>query len=281
VLVVVALFRDSQSLSAAYGIAVSVTFLVTVVLYLMLQHARHPDSRRSLLLPGFFLLVVLVFFAATLPKIVTGGWVPLVIGLIMFVVMSTWWSGRRRLHKAAAEEENDPEDVLATITSDSDRPRLEGSGVFLTQRKDVAPIALCTIVEFGYSLPEHVVLLSWHVEDTPGAPADRASVSVDSFDDRYDGVHAVEVTLGYRERLDVQHVLEEACREASGDLDAIDPETARYFVSEPIPRLDRDNGMAIWRQRLFLLLHRLSTDRVDQLRLPRERTIVIGRELDL
>ncbi len=281
VLVIVALFRDSQRLSAAYGIAVSVTFLVTVVLYLMLQRARHPDSPRALLLPGFFLLVVLVFFAATVPKIVTGGWVPLVIGLVMFVVMWTWWSGRRRLHSAADEEENNPEDVLADITSDSGRPRLEGSGIFLTQRKDIAPIALCTIVEFGYALPEHVVLLSWHVEDTPGAPADRSSVSVDSFDDRFRGVHAVEVTLGYRERLDVQHVLEEACKEASGSLDAIDPETARYFVSEPIPRLDPHNGMAMWRQRMFMVLHRLSTDRVDQLRLPRDRTMVIGRELEL
>ena len=171
--------------------------------------------------------------------------------------------------------------MLADITSSSDRPRIEGSGVFLTQRKDIAPMALCSIVEFGYALPEHVVLLSWHVEDMPGAPADRASVSVDTFDDRFEGVRAVEVTLGYRERLDVEHVLEEACREAGGDLDAVDPKTARYVVSEPIPRLDRDNGMAVWRQRLFMLLHRLSTDRVDQLRLPRDRTIVIGRELDL
>ena len=244
VLVIVALFRDSQRLSAAYGIAVSVTFLVTVVLYLMLQRARHPDSRRALLLPGFFLLVVLVFFAATVPKIVTGGWVPLVIGLVMFVVMSTWWSGRRRLHRAADEEENNPEDVLADITSDSDRPRLEGSGVFLTQRKDVAPIALCTIVEFGYALPEHVVLLSWHVEDTPGAPADRSSVSVDSFDDRFEGVHAVEVTLGYRERLDVQHVLEEACREASGSLDAIDPRRRATSSPNPSPGSTRTTG---WR----------------------------------
>ncbi len=281
VLVIVALFGSSQRLSAAYGIAVSVTFLVTVVLFLMLRRAQNPDNPRRLLLPGFFLLVVLVFFAATVPKVVTGGWVPLVIGLVMFVVMTTWWSGRRRLHRAAAEQEDDPEAVLADVTSSSDRPRIEGSGVFLTQRKDIAPLALCSIVEFGYALPQHVVLLSWHVEDTPGAPADQASVSVDTFDDRFEGVRAVEVTLGYRERLDVQHVLEEACREADGDLDAVDPRTARYVVSEPIPRLDPDNGMAMWRQRLFMVLHRLSTDRVDQLRLPRDRTIVIGRELDL
>jgi KUP system potassium uptake protein len=281
VLLVVALFRDSQRLSAAYGIAVSVTFLVTVVLYLLLRHVQNAGRKAQLLLPGFFLLVVLVFFAATVPKVVSGGWVPLVIGLVLFVVMATWWSGRRRLHRAAAEQENDPEEVLAELTSNFDRPRLEGSAIFLTQRKDIAPIALCTVVEFGYPLPEHVLLLSWHVEDTPGAPADRASVSVETFDDRYEGIRAVEVTLGYGERLDVQHVLEAACKEAPDHLGSIDPETARFFVSDPIPRLDRGNGIAMWRQRLFLFIDRLSTDRVDQLSLPRERTIVIGRELDL
>jgi KUP system potassium uptake protein len=281
VLLVVALFRDSQRLSAAYGIAVSVTFLVTVVLYLLLRRVQNPGRKTQLLLPGFFLLVVLVFFAATVPKVVSGGWVPLVIGLVLFVVMTTWWSGRRRLHRAAAEQENDPEEVLAELTSNFDGPRLEGSAIFLTQRKDIAPIALCTVVEFGYPLPEHVVLLSWHVEDTPGAPADRASVSVETFDDRYEGIRAVEVTLGYRERLDVQHVLEAACKEAPDHLGSIDPETARFFVSDPIPRLDKSNGIAMWRQRLFLFIDRLSTDRVDQLSLPRDRTIVIGRELDL
>ena len=64
-------------------------------------------------------------------------------------------------------------------------------------------------------------------------------------------------------------------------MSGVDPEEARYFLSEPIPRLDRDNGMALWRQRLFLLVVRLSTDRIEQLDLPRERTVTIGREFDL
>jgi KUP system potassium uptake protein len=281
VLLVVGLFRSSEHLSAAYGIAVSVTFLVTVVLYALLRQVQNPGRRAQLLLPGFFLLVVLIFFAATVPKVVSGGWFPLAIGFVLFVVMTTWWSGRRRLHRAAAEQENDPEDVLADLTANHDGPRLEGSAVFLTQRKDIAPIALCSVVEFGFPLPEQVLLLSWHVEDTPGAPADRTSVSVETYDNRFEGIRAVEVTLGYRERLDVQQVLAAACEEAPDDLGSIDPGTARFFVSDPIPRLDRDNGIAMWRQRLFLLIDRLSTDRVDHLRLPRERTIVIGRELDL
>ena len=58
-------------------------------------------------------------------------------------------------------------------------------------------------------------------------------------------------------------------------------ESARYLVSEPIPQLSRDGTMAVWRQRLYLALDRLATDRVEQLSLPRDRTIVIGREFKL
>ncbi|MBV9831125.1 MAG: KUP/HAK/KT family potassium transporter, partial [Marmoricola sp.] len=282
VLLVVALFRDSQALSAAYGIAVATTFVTTVTLYLTLQRVRHPGQVRYLVAPSLFLCLVVVFLAATLPKVASGGWVPLTMGAALFLVMSTWWSGRRRLLRAAGERETSPADVVEQVAAGPLRDqRVEGSAVFLTQDKEVAPIALCTMVEFGYPLPEHVVLLSWHVEDTPGAPADTSSVSVESFDDRYRGVHGVEVTLGYRERLDVQHVLGEACKDAPEALTDVDPATTRYFVSDPIPRLNRDNGIALWRQRLFLLIDRLSTDRVEQLRLPRDRTIVIGRELDL
>jgi KUP system potassium uptake protein len=282
VLLVVALFRSSQGLSAAYGIAVSVTFLVNVALYLALVRLRHPGSTLRLLVPGFFLLVVLVFFAATVPKVASGGWVPLAIAGVLFVVMNTWWSGRRRLHRAAAAQENAPSDVIGTITSDAEAPgRIPGSAVFLTEDKEIAPIALCTMVEFGYPLPERVVLLSWHVEDTPGAPADRSSVSVEHFGDQRAGFLGVEVVLGYQQRLDVHHVLEQACEQEHEALAGVDPGTTRYFVSSPIPRLNAGNGIAVWRQRLYLLIDRLSTDRVEHLRLPRDRTIVIGRELDL
>jgi KUP system potassium uptake protein len=119
------------------------------------------------------------------------------------------------------------------------------------------------------------------VEDTPAAPAHEAAVDVDTYGDRFDGVVGVDVTLGYRERLDVGHVLGAACSQEPEALDGVEPDRAVYFVSQPIPRLARDGAMALWRQRLFLVLDRLATDRAEQLSLPRARTIVIGREFNL
>jgi KUP system potassium uptake protein len=155
------------------------------------------------------------------------------------------------------------------------------TAVFLTQDKDVAPFALRTTVGASRALAEHVVLLSWRVEDTPAAPAHEADVEIDTFEQRHPGIVGVAISLGYRERLVAAHVLSRALQQAPEAMSGVDPETAVYLVSESLPRLSRGGDLAMWRQRLFLVLDRLATDRVDQLSLPRDRTIVIGREFDL
>jgi KUP system potassium uptake protein len=282
VLLVVLVFRESSRLSSAYGVAVSTTFLVTVLLYLLVQHTRGTRTVGREIIAGLSLVAVIAFFVATLPKVATGGWVPVSIGVAVLIVMWTWWSGQRRLAAARGSIELSPEDMLGEIVTSTDpEHRTPGSAVFLTRDSHVAPLALCAVVESGYTLAERVVLLSWHVADTPSAPANDAAVTVDTFGDRYAGILAVTVTLGYRERLDVIHVLEEACAAEPDALSGVDPKTARFFLSEPIPQLNSDNGMAMWRQRLFLLIDRLSTDRIEHLDLPHDRTIVIGRDFEL
>jgi KUP system potassium uptake protein len=206
--------------------------------------------------------------------------VPTGIGLVLFLVMSTWWSGQRLLAAERRREEQRPTDVLDALHQDDVR-RVDGTAVFLTRDKEIAPIALRAIVELGHTLPQRVVLLSWHVEDKPSAEAHEAAVDVHTFGDRYEGIVGVDVALGYRERLDVGHVLGAACEREPRALEGVEPDRAVYFISQPIPRLARDGAMALWRQRIFLLLDRLATDRAEQLSLPRARTIVIGREFDL
>jgi KUP system potassium uptake protein len=279
VLLVVIAFGSSSRLSSAYGVAVSGTFLVDVTVFLVLL--RVSGAGRLPQVTGALCgLVVLAFFAASLPKLPSGGWVPTGIGLVLFLVMSTWWSGQRLLSAERRREEQRPTDVLDALHQDDVR-RVDGAAVFLTRDKEIAPIALRAIVDLGHTLPERVVLLSWHVEDKPSAEAHEAAVDVHTFGDRYEGIVGVDVALGYRERLDVRHVLGAACEREPDALEGVEPDRAVYFVSQPIPRLARDGAMALWRQRIFLLLDRLATDRAEQLSLPRARTIVIGREFDL
>jgi KUP system potassium uptake protein len=136
------------------------------------------------------------------------------------------------------------------------------------------------MLELGHLLPERALILSWQLADTPTAHPHESRVRVGEFGHPYDGVVSVDVTLGYRERLRVVDVMQDVAQQ-NDELGHVDPDTAYYFVSLAHPRLSRTSPMARWRQRLFLLLDQLSTDRVAQLRLPRDRTVTVGRELDL
>ncbi|WP_017935923.1 KUP/HAK/KT family potassium transporter [Nocardioides sp. Iso805N] len=274
VLAVVIGFRSSERLAAAYGLAVSVTLLVTVTLYVVLQHARRNWRKTSAGAAAWVLM--LTFFVAALPKVVSGGWLPLLIGSVMFVVMWTWWTGQRRVATTRREEELPLEDLVARLVEIGPE-RVPGDGVFLTYDRAVAPFALRTALDLGRVLPERTVLLSWHVEDTPTSRAHEHAIRVE---EAGEGIVSLDVTLGYRDRLNVVDVLRNACRDDER-LDGLDPDSAYFFLSEPKPRVTRDSPMPVWQQRLYLLLSRLVTDRVDQLAVPRDRAVTLGRELRL
>src|SRR5262249_38297448 len=151
-------------------------------------------------------LVMVCFFAANIPKFVSGAWLPTLIGAVLFVVMWTWWSGRGRLAHARRRVELSASGFVRDLR-DVDPDRLPGTGVFLTEDASYAPIALRTVLELGHALPERTLIMSWELADTPTAKAHENRVRVGDFGDSYDGVVSVDVTLGYRERLDVVSVL--------------------------------------------------------------------------
>jgi KUP system potassium uptake protein len=283
VLAVVVGFRSSSRLASAYGVAVSATILVTVTLYLLLARIRSRGVTVRQVTAFVAGLVVLALFAGSLPKLVSGGWLPTAIGAVLFVAMSSWVGGQARLQARRREEGVPVSELFRTVDADAGEPahRVAGSAVFLTPDRDFAPFALRTVLQQTHVLHRAVLLLSWRVEDTPAAPARRISVDVDRSSDRYQGVVAMDVTLGYQDRLEVIGILHEAREQEPESLRDIDPGTAVYFVSDPIPRLTRRSGMARWRQRIFVLMDRMSTDRVEQVALPRDQTVVIGREFDL
>jgi KUP system potassium uptake protein len=278
VLTVVVMFRSSERLASAYGLAVSLTMLTTTTLYVSLMFTRRQARLRAW--AGLLLGAVMgCFFAATVPKFVSGGWLPTLIGVVLFVVMWTWRSGHGRLADTRRRVELTPKDFVRDLQHN--RPtRPPGTGVFLTEDPAVAPIALRTLLDLGHALPQRVLVMSWQLADTPTARAHEHRVRVGDFGQPHDGVVSVDVTLGFQERLNVEDVLTEVAGQHQ-DLHDIDPETAYYFISVPQPRLSRTSPMARWRQRLFLVLDTLSTDRIAQLNLPVDRTITVGRELDL
>jgi len=280
VLLVVVAFRSSDRLSNAYGVTVSATVVLTVLLYVVWAVRQDPPPVTRLVLGVATGLVAAVLFAATLPKLVAGGWVPAVIGLIVFMLMHTWWSGQGRVAARLREEELTVDELMRTI-GDGDLHRLDGCAVFLTHDPSVAPLAVRALLDTAHVVPEHVMLLSWDVDDTPSAQPDRARVQVRSLGAECWDVTGVAVVLGYAERLDVGHILRDAIEAEPELLSAFEPGRVVFVVSELHLAASRSAPWASWRQRVFLAMNRLARHQTDQLSLPRARTVVIGRELGL
>src|SRR5262249_1194258 len=173
-------------------------------------------------------LVMVSFFAANIPKFVSGAWLPTLIGAVLFVVMWTWWSGRGRLARAQRQVELSASGFVRDL-HEVEPDRLPGTGVFLTDDAAYAPIALRTMLELGHGLPDRTLIMSWELADTPTAKAHENRVRVGEFGEPYDGVVSVDITLGYRERLDVVAVLEEVAKR-NHELANIDADKAYYFV---------------------------------------------------
>ncbi|WP_158604351.1 KUP/HAK/KT family potassium transporter [Nocardioides mangrovicus] len=278
VLAVVVGFRSSTALASAYGVAVSATILTTVVLFTVLAVVQRQRVRA--VLAAALGLCVLVIAASTVRKIPSGGWLPVAVGLVLFVVMWTWWVGRARLRRSRARDEPALADLVADTGDAADLHRHAGTTVFLTDDGDRAPFALRFLLERESVVPEHAVIVSWRVDDTPAADPHETDAEVEPVACGSLELVKVSMTLGYRDRLDAQSVLQRAVERSPKTLAGVDPDQATYFVSEPLPRL-ASGGLPRWQQRLFCGLHRLATDRVEQLRLPRDRTLVVGKEYDL
>lgn len=279
VLAVVLAFRSSASLASAYGVAVTSTITITTIVYIALRWRRDRRASGGLMIGVIILAVELVFLAANVPKVKSGGWLPLSIGIILMVVMTTWRSGRRRVDAARSRDEGTVEELVSFVRQEgSEVSRVPGSAVFLVSDASIVPIAMRAAVDLNHTLHAHVVLLSWRTVDSPLAtPEER--IKVDVLGDPTDGIVQVRAVFGFREHPDVLKVLDEAAPLAEGELDHLDTVQTIYFVSAPVLRVSRESAMPRWRQRLFLTINRMAPDPVELLRLPPARTVVISQDV--
>lgn len=278
VLLVVLTFRTSAALASAYGIAVTLTISITTVVYLAHAWTARRRLTGNVVVAGSILVVVLVILAANLAKIGSGGWLPLTIGALVLVVMATWWTGQRHVRRGRLALETTVQRVEDVLAAHGSVTRTRGTAVFLSRHSGIVPLALRSMVEQNHTLQRHVLLVSWETVDRPVVPAAerfRASAVGD------EGVVEITATYGFREHPRIVRLLGQVARAEPATLRGVDLATATYFVSLSVPRLTERSTMPRWAQRLFLGLYRLVPDPVETLDLPRERTIVLGRDLPL
>ena len=266
-------FRSSSRLAAAYGVAVTTDMVFTTILFAVVARSRFRWGRPAVAaFVATFLTVDLSFWGASLLKIPSGGWFPLVIAAAVFTLMTTWYTGRAILAERIAERAASLEEFLRLVASE--RPtRVPGTAIYLARDPLVAPHALVQNLRHNKVLHERVIILAMLTETTSRvAEDDRVSVQALS-----ENLYRVSARHGFSEDPAVPRVL--ALLGTKGL--EIDPATASFFLGRETLLATNRPGMAIWRERLFAVMARNARRATKFFCLPPERVIELGTEIEL
>ena len=266
-------FRSSGALAAAYGIAVTMTMVITAMLLhvVMTERWRWPLPV-AIGVTATFLTVDLAFFGANLLKVVQGGWLPIVIGVVIFTVMTTWKTGRRLIAERITARAVPLGDFMAAVTA-TPPVRVPGTAVFMTAQPTGTPPALTHNLRYNKVLHQHVVVLTVTTVQMPHvAPDDQVTVEPLGH-----GVFNVRVQYGFMEDPIVPEALALAQRKGL----EIDAEDVTYFLGRETIIVTRRPGMAIWREHLFVLMSRNAQRATAFFRLPAERVVELGVQVEI
>ncbi len=267
-------FGSSDKLAGAYGTAVSTTMLLTTaLLFNAMRDIWRWPTVVALLVSGVFLVIDLAFFGANLLKIWEGGWIPLLLGALIFLVMTTWRRGIDAIRRIQSQRPEATGEFLAQLKSGT-IARVPGTAVFFSRFETAIPPVMVRHVAQMKALQETVVSLTVRFEEYPRVPSDkRAQVEKVS-----DGLWHVTVRFGFVERPNVTAAL--ACAKEKGC--PLNLDDAVYFAShDDVVRSANPPRLPAWRRMLFAVMYRNAVRTPDRFDLPAETFLEVGRQIAL
>jgi KUP system potassium uptake protein len=280
VLALVFTFRTSTALAYAYGVAVTGTITITTTLFFYIVHEQWKKPLWLVLLgAGVLLTIDLLFFAANLTKLPHGAWLPLAIGIAIFIVLTTWQRGRELVTRQRALDEGSLRAFVEELHSR--KPpllRVPGTAIFLNRGKTTTPLAMRANVEHNQVLHDHVLVMAIQTLPVPHvAPATRLEFDDLGYTD--DRIYHVTARFGYMDVPSVPALL--PLIHAAGQEGKFDGGKVSYFLSTIEVVRGNTPGMSTWRKRLFVATCRLNADAAEYFKLPRDRTVIMGSRIEL
>ena len=268
------LFRKSDNLAAAYGIAVSLTMLMTsFLLFIALREIWRWNLWLSLAIAGLFVVIDTGFVAANAMKIAEGGYVPLLLAACVYGLMLIWHRGSAAVARRLEQTPVAVPDFLADLKRRR-VPRVPGTAVFLTRTATGAPPVLLWHVRHNRALHERVVVLRVVTESKPRVHwPDLMSVVEEG-----ENLWRITARFGFMQRPDIPRLLEEAGQRGC----AVRLDDVTYYVGhESILHRRHGPAMPHWQERIFGAMVRNASHVTDYFRLPGEQVVEIGRQISI
>ncbi len=272
VIILVLTFRNSSNLTAAYGIAVTgAMFIDNVLLTVVVLKLWKWNRWIAIPLLSVFYIVDGAYLAANLTKIPDGGWFPLLVGFIVFTLLTTWSKGRKLMMDRLRESAM-PIPVFIASASNS-AVRVSGTAVFMTSSPDGVPHALLHNLKHNKVLHERVVLLTVKIADVPVV----ISTARFEIEDLGRGFFRVILRYGFMEEADVPAALSQV----TGCGQTFRMMETSFFLARQTLLPSARPGMHIWREKLFAWMLRNAESAMEFFRLPTNRVIELGSQVEI
>ncbi|MEY3200803.1 MAG: hypothetical protein RIR70_353 [Pseudomonadota bacterium] len=265
-------FRSSGNLASAYGIAVTGTAVIcTVLAFLVMRNIWGWGAMAYVFLVGM-IVVDIAFFASCATKVMDGGWFPLVLAALIFIAMLTWRRGRALLAERM-KADTMPLDLFITSLFHSPPHHVPGTAIFMTTNPEGVPRALLHNLLHNKVLHERVVLLTVVAHDVPFV-SEQDRVVIESLD--Y-GFFKLALHYGFKDEPDVPRALALAAEKGL----AFEMMDTTFFLGREtlIPKIKPE--MALWREKLFIVLYRNAGSAADYFKIPVNRVVEFGTQVEL
>ena len=272
VIILVLTFQSSSNLANAYGIAVTGAMLIDGVLIAVVLFSLWKwKPWVSIPLLAVFFMVDLAYFGANLTKVLDGGWFPLLIGFIAFTLLTTWAKGRKLMQgrlKAGAM----PISIFVQSAANS-ASRVPGTAVFMTSASSGVPPALLHNLKHNKVLHERIILLTVEIQDVPFVP-EKFRVERD---DLGQGFQRLILRYGFMQEPNVPAGLAE--------VEGCGPEfrmmDTSFFLARQTLISAKAPGMQLWREKLFFWMLRNAESPMEFFRLPSNRVVELGSQVEI
>ncbi len=275
VVILILLFKNSANLASAYGVAVTMTMLCGTILITVLAYGvwRWP-LWKIILFATPFLILDFIFVASTSLKIISGGWVPIMIGAVLFTILMTWKDGRELVFNRLQRDSIPIDLFIKSVNSGSETKFVPGDAIFLTGTPNIVPHAMLHNIKHNKVLHERNIIVTVITKDIPYV-GQEDRVAVEKLDDRF---YRITIYYGFKDKPSITPALKQAYDELDFEFDLMQ---VSFFISRERIIHTVGDGMAPWREKLFISLQRNTSPVSDFYQIPTNRVVELGSQIEI
>ncbi len=266
-------FKSSSNLAAAYGIAVTTTMVITtILLFVAMRKLWNWKLPLAIIVTSFFLLIDLSFWGANLLKIFQGGWVPLVMGAIIYLMMTTWNKGRKNLLEKIHQQTMSLENFITEILSIR-MIAIPGTAIYMSSNSKGTPPPLILNIKHNRLLHKQIIILTVKFLKVPHIKPEE-SIQIEQ---PTEGFYRVIANFGFMDVTNIQQIIE--LLEKNGI--KIKMASTTFFLGRETLISGRKKGLGMLTDKLFILMSNNAQRATDFFNIPPNRVYEVGTQVEL